>query len=155
MRMNFSILRLARNGAHAANPAQRVSSKLTGKFIYPARTCPPTVTALGMLLVCADERAMRWVRGEVRSPLAVEEQRKGFSPSVPFVACLSACMVVAELVKFTAGWNTALETRYQLDMLTGPAFGSMIPQNKRQDCECFVRRRNIDIWRQRRALKPE
>ncbi len=91
------------------------------------------------------------VREGVAQLISQEEQRKGFSPSVPFVACMSACMVVAELVKFTAGWGTSLETRYQFDMLRGPAFGAMVPQEKRRDCECVVRSRNIDTWRQRRV----
>jgi hypothetical protein len=91
------------------------------------------------------------VREGVAQQVSEETQHLGFTPSVPFVACLSACMVVAELVKFAAGWSTTLETRYQLDILTGPALGSMVPQNKRQDCECLVRRHNIDIWRQRRV----
>jgi hypothetical protein len=58
-------------------------------------------------------------------------------------------MVVAELIKEAAGWPTVLQTRYQFDVLRGPAFGSMVPQEKRRDCTCFTRARNIEIIRQR------
>jgi molybdopterin/thiamine biosynthesis adenylyltransferase len=91
------------------------------------------------------------VREGIAQQISHESQRHGFAPSVPFVACLSACMVVTELVKFAAGWSTELETRYQLDMLTGPAFGCILPQEKRRDCECLVRSRNIATWRQHRG----
>lgn len=91
------------------------------------------------------------VREGVAQQISDEEQRKGFAPSVPFVACMSACMIVAELVKYAAGWSTALETRYQFDMLNGPLLGSMFPQEKRRDCQCMVRCRNIDTWRRQRV----
>ena len=42
----------------------------------------------------------------VARQISMDEQRKGFAPSVPFVATMSACMVVGELVKFVAGWTT-------------------------------------------------
>ena len=71
--------------------------------------------------------------------ISQENQRMGFAPSVPFVAGLGACMVVAELVKFSTGLTTELDTRYQFDALRGPAFGSMIPQERRRDCNCVVR----------------
>jgi len=74
-----------------------------------------------------------------------------FQPSVPFVATLSASMVVAELVKHIAGWSSPLDTRFQMDILQGPAFGQMLPQESRRDCECMTRRRNIDFIRQRRV----
>ncbi len=90
------------------------------------------------------------VREAVAQQISDDEQRKGFAPSVPFVACMSACMIVAELVKYAAGFSTALKTRYQLDMLSGPLLGSMIPQEKRRDCQCMARCRNIDTWRRQR-----
>jgi hypothetical protein len=95
------------------------------------------------------------VREGVAQQISDDEQRKGFAPSAPFVACLSACMVVAELIRFVAGWRTRLETRYQLDMLTGPTLGSMVPQEKRRDCECRTRRDNIETWRQHRFRRSD
>ncbi len=95
------------------------------------------------------------VREGVAKQISQEEQRKGFAPSAPFVAGLSACMVVAELVKFSTGLTTELDTRYQFDALRGPAFGSMIPQERRRDCNCVVREKNITKWRQGRMQPAE
>ena len=77
--------------------------------------------------------------------------RKDFEPSVPFVACLSACMVVAELVKYVHGWDSSVECRYQLDILTGPERGDFFPQERRKDCICVTRQRNIEVVRNRRG----
>ena len=78
------------------------------------------------------------------------QQNNNFQPSVPFVACLSASMVVAELIKYVAGWPTPLECRFQFDALVGPAQGQFFPQNRRRDCICSARRRNIETIRRNR-----
>jgi len=91
------------------------------------------------------------VREGVAQQISQENQRKGFTPSVPFVACLSACMAIGELVKSIAGWNTTLETRFQFDALRGPAYGEMVPQERRRDCECATRTSNIEKWRRLRV----
>jgi molybdopterin/thiamine biosynthesis adenylyltransferase len=91
------------------------------------------------------------VRDGIARQISTSEQRIGFSPSVPFVACLSACMMVGELVKHISGWSTELETRFQFDSLRGPAFGAMVPQRRRQDCECAARATNIEKWRRLRV----
>ncbi|MCX5796994.1 MAG: ThiF family adenylyltransferase [Elusimicrobia bacterium] len=72
---------------------------------------------------------------------------EGFQPSVPFVAVLSACMMVSELIKWTQGWGASLEPRFQLDVLRGPSFGTSLPQIRRSDCVCVTRRRNIELFR--------
>jgi molybdopterin/thiamine biosynthesis adenylyltransferase len=79
-------------------------------------------------------------------------QRADFQPSVPFVACLSASMVVAELVKFLARWPSPVEPRFQLDVLRGPAFGQLLPQARRRDCVCTTRARNIEKVRRVRRI---
>jgi hypothetical protein len=61
-----------------------------------------------------------------------------------------ASMAVAELVKFAAGWPTPLAPRFQLDVLRGPGFGEEFPQERRSDCLCVVRRRNIERLREQR-----
>ena len=90
----------------------------------------------------------------VREAIAREVSRdsltQGFEPSVPFVACLSASMVVGELVKSVAGWPTPLEPRFQFDVLRGPALGLQLPQGRRSDCLCVTRRSNIDRVRNHR-----
>jgi molybdopterin/thiamine biosynthesis adenylyltransferase len=146
---------------HPPGPAaENVASLATGLSRVRVQQAEEAVTEADVRAAPADRQD--WLRARlgrqicsvvregVAQQISQEDQRKGFAPSVPFVACLSACMVVGELVKCAAGWNTALETRYQLDTLRGPASGTMVPQEKRRDCDCFVRRRNIETWRQRR-----
>ena len=147
---------------HPTGPAaENVASLATGLSRSRVEQAEATVTEEDVRAAPGDRQ--QWLRerlgrqicsvvGEgVAQHISDEDQRKGFAPSVPFVACMSACMVVAELIKFAAGWSTALETRYQFDMLSGPMLGSMFPQEKRRDCECIVRGRNIDTWRRQRV----
>ena len=82
--------------------------------------------------------------------LSLEKQRAGFRPSVPFVACLSASMVVGEFVKYQMGVSTPLEPRYQLDALWGPERGLEIAQERRRECMCVTRAHNIDLVRRNR-----
>jgi molybdopterin/thiamine biosynthesis adenylyltransferase len=75
--------------------------------------------------------------------LSAEEQEKGFEPSVPFIACFSACMVVAELVAHLMKWPSALAPRFQFDFLMGPQYGQELPQERRGGCICG-RHKNIE-----------
>jgi len=84
--------------------------------------------------------------------ISEERQGKAFEPSVPFVACFSACMVIAETVAHICGWPSILEPRFQFDFLTGPAYGQEVPQTRRTDCIC-ARRRNIDKVRGARIAR--
>lgn len=96
-----------------------------------------------------------WLRQQVGKPICsvvaegVAQQLTdtqlgpGFEPSVPFVACLSACMVVGELVKSLLSFPTNMDPRYQMDVLRGPIAGELFPQARRQSCVCVARRKNI------------
>ena len=98
-------------------------------------------------------RKGRTICSVVQEAVATEisgQPRKGFAPSVPFVACFSAAMIAGELVKHLAGWKTNLESRYQLDLLRGPAHGQMVPQLRSADCVCVTRAANINRWRESR-----
>lgn len=75
--------------------------------------------------------------------LSAQEQEKGFEPSVPFIACFSACMVVAEMVAHLMKWPSALAPRFQFDFLMGPQYGQELPQERRDDCICG-RHKNIE-----------
>jgi molybdopterin/thiamine biosynthesis adenylyltransferase len=75
--------------------------------------------------------------------LSEEEQEKGFEPSVPFTACFSACMVVAEMVAHLMKWPSALAPRFQFDFLMGPQYGQELPQERRAACIC-ARHKNIE-----------
>jgi hypothetical protein len=86
----------------------------------------------------------------VLAALSADSQTEGFEPSAPFVACLSACMVVAEMVRHCAGWRPVLETGFQFDSLVGPQNGVFKTHMRKVDCECVSRRENIDLLRNRR-----
>jgi molybdopterin/thiamine biosynthesis adenylyltransferase len=75
--------------------------------------------------------------------ISAEQQQKGFEPSVPFTACFSACMVVAEMIAHIMKWPSVLEPRFQFDFLVGPAYGQDLPQARRPGCICG-RRKNIE-----------
>jgi molybdopterin/thiamine biosynthesis adenylyltransferase len=92
------------------------------------------------------------VQEAMAQKISEERQGEGFQPSVPFVACFSACMVIAETVAHICGWPSILEPRFQFDFLTGPAYGQEVPQTRRTDCIC-ARRRNIDKVRKARIAR--
>ena len=75
--------------------------------------------------------------------ISADEQQKGFEPSVPFTACFSACMVVAEMVSHIMKWPSVLAPRFQFDFLTGPQYGQELPQERRAGCICS-RHKNIE-----------
>ncbi len=84
--------------------------------------------------------------------ISQEQQVEGFEPSVPFVACFSACMVMAETVGQICGWPSILGPRFQFDFLIGPAHGQELPQRRRTNCIC-ARRENIDALRAARKMR--
>jgi molybdopterin/thiamine biosynthesis adenylyltransferase len=83
--------------------------------------------------------------------LAGESQAIRFQPSVPFVACLSSCMIVSELIRYVQQWPQILETGYQFDVMTGPEHGQRKSHARKSDCICVTRRTNIEALRQRRS----
>jgi molybdopterin/thiamine biosynthesis adenylyltransferase len=83
----------------------------------------------------------------VARAISAVEQRKGFEPSVPFVATCSAAMVVGEWVKAVTGLPSTLDPRFQFDVLHGPAAGSDFPESRHADCECVQRRGVIAQFR--------
>jgi hypothetical protein len=88
---------------------------------------------------------------EQKQMISSEEQEHDFEPSVPFVACFSACMVMAETIAYLCGWESKLEPRFQFDFLRGLASGLDLPQARRQNCVCR-RANNIRKLRASRHL---
>ncbi|MBZ5658801.1 MAG: ThiF family adenylyltransferase [Acidobacteriia bacterium] len=86
------------------------------------------------------------VQQAMAQKISEKQQEDNFEPSVPFVACFSACMVMAETLAHVCGWKSKLEPRFQFDFLRGPAFGLELPQARRPNCICG-RRKNIDKLR--------
>jgi hypothetical protein len=111
----------------------------------------------------APKERREWLRDRIGRPVCsvIEEgvadelsqnrQRAEFRPAVPFVAAMSAAMVVGEVVRRAMGLSSPLEPRYQLDLLQGPEHGQLVPQSRNINCECVVRRVNIDRFRRLRV----
>ena len=137
--------------------AEQVGSRLTGLPVHRILDGLSSVTQADILSAPEERREdlRPWVGRKVCAvvshvlvqQLSQERQRDGFHPSVPFAACFSASMMAAELLKHLASAPTLLETRFQLDMLRGPAHGQMLPQARREDCLCVTRRRSIEKLR--------
>ncbi len=144
--------------------AERVESGVTGLSIARVRQAENRVTEDDVRAAPAEKR--EWLQGRVgrqicsvvqeavAQDISEGEQRADFEPSVPFVACLSASMIVGEAVKQIAGWQSSLEPRYQFDSLRGPAYGEPFPQQRRRDCVCVTRASNIEKVRGRRGPGP-
>ena len=81
----------------------------------------------------------------------ISAERIAFAPSVPFVACLSAVMMVAELVKLQLSNQPAFNGCFQFDSLVGPAGGLWQPQKPSLDCLCQARRANIEALKRDRS----
>jgi hypothetical protein len=73
-----------------------------------------------------------------------------FAASVPFVACLSACIVVTELVRALSQWKPELETGFQFDVLVGPQRGIRKSHSRKPQCVCVTRQSLIDGLRKER-----
>ncbi len=126
----------------SGEPAERFAAKVTGLREGRIAAATERVTDQDVQSAPAEKRG--WlgerlgrpicsvVQEAVARQIAGEEQRKDFQPSVPFVACLSASMVVAELVKLISGWPTPLEPRFQLDVLraSSPKLGVKVVRRR-------------------------
>jgi molybdopterin/thiamine biosynthesis adenylyltransferase len=144
--------------------AETVAGRATG--LSGARTQLATTFVTSKDVEAAPEHKKEWLQGQLGRPIcsvvseavtsmiSEEKQGNGFEPSVPFVACLSASMVVGELVKHICGLPTPVDSRFQFDVLQGPAGGQAFSQKRRKDCTCVTRRKNIDTIRQRRIGSP-
>jgi hypothetical protein len=84
----------------------------------------------------------------------VSSGKANFAASVPFVACLSACMFVAELVRTTSQWPQAVDTGFQFDVLVGPQRGIRKSHSRKPQCTCVTRQSLIDGMRKTRSSGP-
>lgn len=81
------------------------------------------------------------------STLAMEDD---FAPSVPFVATMSAVLVVGELVRRAMGIRSDCR-RFKFDVLLGPHYGRKVNEPASAGCECQTRRHVIDAVRRARG----
>lgn len=144
----------------ANEAAERIASRATGLTVTRVQNAEELLTEDDVKSAPTDKQT--WLREQVgrkicsivseaiARELSIEKQRAGFRPSVPFVACLSASMVVGEFVKYQMGVGTSLEPRYQLDALWGPERGLEIAQERRRECICVTRTHNINLVRRNR-----
>lgn len=72
--------------------------------------------------------------------------KKGFAPSVPFVATMTGVLVMAEVVRRLMNLPTTVR-RFQFDMLVGPASGSKINEKANPGCRCQTRKGPIEKQR--------
>jgi molybdopterin/thiamine biosynthesis adenylyltransferase len=141
--------------------ADEAASKATGLDINRVKHALDMVTEKDVESAPSDKK--EWIRSQIGQQICSviregvvqkisdEEQQKDFEPSVPFVACFSASMVIAELVKFLLNLPSPIEPRFQFDILHGPIAGDLFPQERRQGCICIDRKSNIDTIRSMRS----
>jgi molybdopterin/thiamine biosynthesis adenylyltransferase len=75
----------------------------------------------------------------------------GFRPSVPFVATMSACLMATELVRYLTTKRVGVEPRFFFSLLWGPGRGDFYPEDRRADCVCVIRAKNIERIRASRS----
>ena len=138
--------------------SEEILSKLTGLSVKRSQEALTNINKKDIDM--APKNKQEWLRKQigkqicsvvqdaVTNAISNEEQEKDFEPSVPFVACLSACMMVSELIKKSTGVKQTFETRYQMDILHGPVYGMEYPQGRTHDCVCVTRRNNINKFRE-------
>ncbi len=137
-------------------PAEEVQREVTGLSMSRLQDPNSLVTEADVEAAPSEKRdALRLrlghpicsvVQQAMAQKISEKQQEDNFEPSVPFVACFSACMVMAETLAHVCGWKSKLEPRFQFDFLRGPAFGLELPQARRPNCICG-RRKNIDKLR--------
>lgn len=91
------------------------------------------------------------VREDMARAMSQSKQSEGFSPSVPFAACFSACLVVTELVRFLVTSAVGVRPLWQASMLMGPETAQLLPDKRHEGCLC-QERSLIDQLRNSRAI---
>lgn len=146
----------------AGRPAEDIQSEATG--LSKSRLQEPDSLVTQADVETAPQEKQNALRSSIGHPvcsvaqqavaqqISIEQQEQDFEPSVPFVACFSACMVMTEALAYLCGWDSKLEPRFQFDFLMGPHYGQNLPQARRTACVC-ARSRNIDKVRALHILR--
>lgn len=82
--------------------------------------------------------------------LGSHRRRENFSPSVPFVACMSAAFVVGRAVQMLTDPGRNITSKFIFDMLQGPENGMTLQELAAAKCDCVRRADIIDKWRLQR-----
>ena len=96
------------------------------------------------------EKICSIVSEEIARSMSEAEVAEGFSPSVPFAACFSACMMVTELVRFLTEGEAQIRPSFQMSMLHGPETGQRLNDRRHADCYCVRYGKQIDDYRRKR-----
>jgi hypothetical protein len=91
------------------------------------------------------------VSEEIARSMSEGQVDEGFSPSVPFAACFSACMMVTELVRYLTDGKVRIRPSFQMSMLRGPETGQRLNDCRHADCYCVRYGEHIDNYRRKRT----
>lgn len=91
------------------------------------------------LLPQLGKRVCSIVSEEIARALSRSEQDESFSPSVPFAASFSACLVVTELVRYLVTGEVGVRPLWQVSMLIGPETAQMLSDKRHDGCQCGER----------------
>lgn len=83
--------------------------------------------------------------------LSKEKFENRFRPSVPFVACLSAAMVITEFLRYLMKEPPVLATGFQFDVLVGPHNEIKKEHSRKGSCLCVTRKPLIEKLRRTRG----
>lgn len=144
-----------------AMQSEEIQSKLTG--LRKSRLADQESLISEEDIIFALPEKKEWLRKQLGQQLcsvvskatieriSQEKHNENFRPSVPFVACLSACMVVAELIRYLSKEMQVLESGFQFDVLRGPLNGLRKAHRRKQTCICVQRANNIEMIRGKRV----
>jgi hypothetical protein len=79
--------------------------------------------------------------------LGAKPDQEDFSPSVPFVACMSAALVVSEAVLSLMEPGRLQVSKFIFDMLQGPHNGVHLCEMAKRTCDCTSRFDVISQWK--------
>ncbi len=138
--------------APAGESARAVQRRLTGLADRTLVDLTRTLSESDVAAARAEKQP--WLRGQVGKPLcsvleaagelAEGEQVTGFRPSVPFVATMSAAMMVTELVRYLMTGKVGVQPRFLFSLLWGPQRGEHFDEDRHADCVCSTRSTNIN-----------
>ena len=144
--------------ASPGEDAAVLASRVTGLSVESVKRQEEVVTQTDIDAATGEHKAWLAARkghqkcSVIREALAAKlsDGKVTFSPSAPFVACMSASMVAAEFIKLRMGLDSPLDPRFQFDVLRGPSAGSLLEQARRKDCFCVQRANVVERFRSRR-----
>ncbi|TGQ16525.1 MULTISPECIES: ThiF family adenylyltransferase [unclassified Mesorhizobium] len=133
-------------------PAENVQRRLTGLSVAALRQASRALSRQDV--ADAEPEKRNWLIGQIGKPIcSVFEAARQFAggdvaadfrPSVPFVATMSASMMVTELVRYLTTGNVGVEPRFFFSVLWGPQQGAHYPEDRHDDCQCSMRAHLIE-----------